>query len=316
MNRRNCLGGGLAAAATESVEKTFASDTTYNPILVKRKDENPFNPAIYSSMPTRSFGKTANKVGVLTLRGQETIEKQGATKESKKIFPKVLLMGILWMFSFCNSSNEEPWREIFNGSDLAGWEIRDGAVEAWVEDGMLVTEQTDSVNFSYLVYKENLEDFILECDVKLTGPLNSGILIRATTDPELFDGRTHGFQMEIDQTERRWTGGIYEELGRKWLTPIKGMGEGEEEALNAYKVSDWNHYRIEAISDTFKIWVNGIPTTHLIDSKTDRGIIGFQVHKIDADTEKGILKIKNIRIITDNPGRYSMNISIPTKRIE
>jgi hypothetical protein len=220
------------------------------------------------------------------------------------------------MFSFCNSSNKEPWREIFNGSDLDGWEIRDGAVDAWVEDGMLVTEQTDSINFSYLVFKENLEDFILECEVKLTGPLNSGILIRAATDPELFDGRTHGFQMEIDQTERRWTGGIYEELGRKWLTPIKGMGEGEEEALNAYKVSDWNYYRIEAITDTFKIWVNGIPTTHLIDSKTDRGIIGFQVHKIDADTEKVILKIKNVRIITENPDKYSMKISIPMKRIE
>lgn len=235
---------------------------------------------------------------------------------NNKITHKVLLMAILWMFSFCYSSKKEPWREIFNGSDLDGWEIRDGAVDAWVEDGIMVTEQTDSINFSYLVHKEILEDFILECEVKLTGPLNSGILIRAITDPGLFDGRTHGFQMEIDQTERRWTGGIYEELGRKWLTPIKGMGEGEEEALVAYKVSDWNHYRIEAISDTFKIWVNGIPTTHLIDGKTDRGIIGFQVHKIEPDIKTGILKIKNIRIITENPGRYSMNISIPSKRIE
>ncbi len=92
------------------------------------------------------------------------------------------------------------------------------------------------------------------------------------------------------------------------------MGEGEEEALNAYKVSDWNHYRMEAISDTFKIWVNGIPTTHMIDSKTDKGIIGFQIHKIAPGTETGILRIKNIRIITENPEKYSKDISLPAKR--
>lgn len=225
-----------------------------------------------------------------------------------------LLFGILCILSSCTSTNQEPWEKIFNGTNLDGWEIRDGSAQAWVEDGVLVSKQTDSLHFSYLVYTKELSDFILECDVKLTGTLNSGILIRANTDSSLFNGRTHGFQMEIDQTERKWTGGIYEELGRKWLSPIKGMGEGEEEALNAYKVSDWNHYRVEAISDSFKIWVNGIPATHLIDSKTDQGIIGFQIHKLLPGAESGMLRIKNIRIITKDPGKYSMDISIPAKR--
>ena len=233
-----------------------------------------------------------------------------------KVKHVLLLLDTLWMFGFCTSSNQEPWEKIFNGTDLEGWEIRDGSAKAWVEDDVVVSKQTDSLHFSYLVYTKELSDFILECDVKLTGTLNSGILIRANTDSALFNGKTHGFQMEIDQTERRWTGGIYEELGRKWLTPIKGMGEGEEEALNAYKVSDWNHYRIEAIADTFKIWVNGIPTTHLIDSKTDRGVIGFQIHKISPETEPGILRIKNIRIITENPERYSKDISLPVKHTD
>ena len=228
-----------------------------------------------------------------------------------RIILGVPMLGMLWMLSSCTSSDQDPWIEIFNGLDTDGWEIRDGSAEAWVEEGLLVTQQVDSLNFPYLVYREVLSDFILECEVKLTGPLNSGILIRGISDPGLNNGRIHGFQMEIDQTERRWTGGIYEEAGRLWLTPIKGMGVGEEEALYAYKVSDWNHYRIEAISDTFKIWVNGIPTTHLIDNKTKRGIVGFQIHKIRPDTETGILRIKNIKIITENPGKYSKNISLP-----
>ena len=137
--------------------------------------------------------------------------------------------------------------------------------------------------------------------------MNSGVLIRGISDPELNNGKIHGFQMEIDQTERKWTGGIYEDAGRLWLTPLEGM----EEALAAYKVSDWNHYRIEAIQDTFKIWVNGIPTTHLIDSQTDKGIIGFQIHKRAPDVDMGTLRIKKVRIITEEPEKYSERISIP-----
>ena len=239
----------------------------------------------------------------------------GTMNNKIKIILRIPLLGMLWLSS-CTSLNQAPWTELYNGKDKDGWEIRDGSAEVWIEEGLLVTQQTDSLNFAYLVYKELFSDFILECEVKLTGSLNSGILIRGISDPGLHNGRLHGFPMEIDQTERRWTGGIYEEAGRKWLTPIKGMGEGEEEALNAYNVSDWNHYRIEAISDTFKIWVNGIPTTHLIDSKTDRGFIGFQIHKIGPVTEPGILRIKNVRIITENPSKYSKNISLPAKRTE
>lgn len=217
------------------------------------------------------------------------------------------------IFSCVFSSKQEPWIEIFNGSDMELWEIRDGLVKAWVEDSLLVTEQTDTLHYSYLVYKEELSDFILECEVKLVGPLNSGILIRGTSDPNFRNGILHGFQMEIDQTDRKWTGGIYEESGRKWLTPLLGMGEGEYEALNAYKVSDWNHYRIEAIGDSFKIWVNGVPTTHLIDSRTKKGIIGFQVHKLMENTEKGFVQVKSFRILTQNPSKYAKRMLLPAK---
>ena len=226
------------------------------------------------------------------------------------------LLAIFWILNSCTISDKEPWTEIYNSKDMNGWEIRDGVAEAWIEQGLLVTEQTDSLNFPYLVYTEEFSDFILECWVKLTGPLNSGILIRANSNPQINNGKIHGFQMEIDQTERRWTGGIYEEAGRKWLTPLKGMGEGEQQALNAYKVSDWNHYRIEAISDTFEIWVNGITTTQLIDSKTQSGIIGFQIHKIGPDTEKGILRIKSAKVLKENPARYCRKMALPAKIAE
>lgn len=232
------------------------------------------------------------------------------------IIKKLMIFLFIGLLISCTSSKQDPWKKIFNGTNLNGWEIRDGTAEAWVEEGILTTEQVDSLNFPYLIYKQELNDFILECEIKLTGPLNSGILIRGISDPALNKGKIHGFQMEIDQTDRKWSGGIYEEAGRLWLAPIKGMGEGEAAALNAYKVSEWNHYRIEAISDTFKIWVNGIPTTHLIDGKTKKGIIGFQIHKIGPDTEKGILRIKNVNLITESPSKHSRAISLPAKIAE
>jgi aryl-alcohol dehydrogenase-like predicted oxidoreductase len=45
-------------------------------------------------MPTRSFGKTGYKVGVLSLGGQATIEKQGTEEESEKIINRAIDLGV------------------------------------------------------------------------------------------------------------------------------------------------------------------------------------------------------------------------------
>ena len=216
------------------------------------------------------------------------------------------LLACFLICSSCKPSNSEPWTELFNGVDLSGWEIVEGFAEPSVIDGILTVEQVDSSNFPYLMHTGMYSDFILELDAKLTGELNSGVLIRGIRDPLLNNGLAHGFQMEIDQSDRKWTGGIYEERGRLWLTPL----DGNPEAMEAYRVSDWNHYRIEAIQDTFKIWVNGIPTTHLIDGKTAQGFIGFQVHKLAPGMKSGRLQLKNVKIITENPSKFSKSIAL------
>jgi predicted aldo/keto reductase-like oxidoreductase len=94
INRRNFLGTGIAAAASVAVGKSFAADETYRPVPVKKNDENPFNPVTYSAMPTRSFGKTGFKVGILSLGGQATIEMQGTEEESEKIINRAIDLGV------------------------------------------------------------------------------------------------------------------------------------------------------------------------------------------------------------------------------
>ncbi len=94
INRRKFLGTGLAAAASVTVGKSFASELKPELLTVKKKDENPFNKRTYSSMPTNSFGKTGFKVGILSLGGQATIEMQGTEEESERIINRALDLGI------------------------------------------------------------------------------------------------------------------------------------------------------------------------------------------------------------------------------
>jgi hypothetical protein len=94
INRRTFLGTGLAAVATVTAGNSLASAATDKPIPVKKNNEHPFNPLTYSAMPTRSFGKTGFKVGVLSLGGQATIEIKGREDESEKIINRAIDLGI------------------------------------------------------------------------------------------------------------------------------------------------------------------------------------------------------------------------------
>lgn len=94
INRRNFLGTSLAAAAAVTVGNSFASGNGINPVPVKKNDEHPFNERTYSAMPTRSFGKTGYKVGILSLGGQATLEMKGTEAESEKIINRAIDLGV------------------------------------------------------------------------------------------------------------------------------------------------------------------------------------------------------------------------------
>jgi len=94
ISRRNFLGTSLAAAATVTVVNSFASENSIKPVPVKKNDEHPFNERTYNAMPTRSFGKTGYKVGILSLGGQATLEMKGTEEESEKIINRAIDLGV------------------------------------------------------------------------------------------------------------------------------------------------------------------------------------------------------------------------------
>ncbi len=213
-----------------------------------------------------------------------------------------LLIGLL--FFNCSESEKDntPWVSLFDGESLNGWTQIGGEANYMVRDGAIVGSTVSNTPNSFMATNKMYGDFILELDYLVDSTMNSGIQIRSNSYPHYMDGRVHGYQIEIDPSERSWSAGIYDEARRGWLYNL----EDNPEAQKAFKQNEWNHYRIEAIGDTLKTWINGIPAAHLIDDKTGRGFIALQVHSIGKEKKEGTEIIwKNIKILTDSLSKYS-----------
>lgn len=199
----------------------------------------------------------------------------------------------------CQQENkaEEGWESLFNGKDLSGWKPLAGKADYHVEDDAIVGVMTKGTPNSFLVTEKEYGDFILEVDVKLEGnTTNSGIQTRSHYDSTANNGsgRVYGRQLDIDPTGRAWTGGIYDEGRREWLYTL----ELNPNAKTAYKPNEYNHYRIEAIGNETKTWVNGVPAAFVIDSLDDSGFIALQVHSIPDSLDGKKVYFKNIKIQT------------------
>ncbi|WP_235891168.1 3-keto-disaccharide hydrolase [Sphingobacterium lumbrici] len=229
-------------------------------------------------------------------------------KATKKLFTKiaavVLVTAACFTYWSCctvkaNKNQKENWENLFDGKSLKGWKKLGGAAPYEVVDGAIVGRMTKGTPNSFLVTEQEYGDFILELDVKLEGTsTNSGIQTRSHFEPSDNNGkgRVYGRQVEIDPSERAWTGGIYDEARRSWLYPL----DLNENAKAAYKQEEYNHIRIEAIGNELKTWVNGVPTAYVIDTLDPTGFIGLQVHGIPPELDGKKVYFKNIKIQTSN----------------
>ncbi len=224
--------------------------------------------------------------------------KSTPTHFSYTILRLLAVFTLLFLIGCKNESNENvPWDDLFDGKTLSGWEQKGGQAIYEVKDGAIVGKTVSNTPNSFLVTTKRYADFILELDVKVHPSMNSGIQIRSNSFEHYQKGRVHGYQVEIDPSDRAWSGGIYDEGRRGWLYDLSA----NPDAQGAFRPNDWNHYRIEAIGDTLKTWVNEKSAAYLVDEKTRSGFIGLQVHSIGDDEEPGKKVIwKNLKILTKN----------------
>jgi hypothetical protein len=124
----------------------------------------------------------------------------------------------------------------------------------------------------------------------------------------------HGYQAEIDPSDRRYSGGIYDEARRGWLYPLSLNPMGQK----AFRNGEWNNYRIEAIGNELRVWVNGVNTANLVDDMTAEGFIALQVHSINDEYMAGReVRWRNVRIKTSGleAARWKMHPAVPEENL-
>ena len=208
---------------------------------------------------------------------------------------KIIIAGILSIITFylswAGNRLSAEWEILFDGKTLDAWVQRGGEAEYKVEDNCIVGVSVLNTPNSFLCTEKHYSNFVLELEFLVDDKMNSGIQIRSNSLESYKNGRVHGYQVEIDPSERAWTAGVYDEAGRGWLYDLRQ----NEAARKAFKHDEWNRLHIEAIGKSIRTWLNGVPAANLIDSKISQGFIALQVH---SSKSAGIeVQWRNIRIM-------------------
>ncbi|MBB6431740.1 family 16 glycoside hydrolase [Algisphaera agarilytica] len=280
-----------AARFDESGNKTENARITlyWNGVLVHHDVELP--------QPTGSAAKHGEPVreGETMLTGPLRLQGHWSDAEGPVRFRNV------WVAPLETSTySPEPERDLFDGKSLDGWVVRGGQSEFAVDNGEIVgTAVPNSGGNTFLMTEQTYRDFELSYEI-LTTDLNSGVQIRSHVDGGIDkrSGKIRGYQVEGDPTDRRYSGGIFDEGRRGWLNPLIE----KPYARHAWRQGEWNQIRVVAKGSRIQTWVNGVPAADLMDAMTAEGHIGLQVHGVGARDDRPTVRFRNIKLREFKPG--------------
>lgn len=187
----------------------------------------------------------------------------------------------------------QEWRPLFDGKNLNGWSQKGGNAKYEVKDGAIVgTTAPRQKDNAFLCTDKVYQDFELELEFKVDPELNSGVQIRSESKPDFKNGRVHGYQVEIDPSERLYSAAVYDESRRGvFLADLAN----NEAARKAFKQNEWNKLWISARGNQIKTKINDVDAVDFKDDMTSRGFIALQVHGVS--TEKPLsVAWRNIKI--------------------
>ena len=202
-----------------------------------------------------------------------------------------LLIGTL---ALADHHAESKATALFNGKDTSGWTNPYEWGEVKVVDGEIHLKADKKF---FLTTEKKFKDFIFEGEVHLPeGTANSGFMYRCHVEPN----KVFGYQAEVDGSDRRWSGGLYDEGRRGWLWPTK-KGEKKDssqayfkkpEVRDALKRNGWNKYKIMCKGDHLQVWVNGVQTTDYHDDKDAEGHLAIQHH----GEKDAVYRFRNLKV--------------------
>ena len=188
-----------------------------------------------------------------------------------------------------------PSVAIFDGKTLSGWhkpqdvpaDYRGGKWD--VIDGTLVGDQDPPGMGGFLVTDKIYRDFIIEFDINLDEPADSGVFLRMGED-----GKNH--QLTLDNDHNKKFGDVYLSWGR-------GTVHEAPEGKRHFRQGDWNAVKIQIQGEPARIqfWLNGVAITdfqHTAEATSGvpkEGRIGLQIHD-GADNSYGKVRYRNIRV--------------------
>ena len=178
---------------------------------------------------------------------------------------------------------------LINGKDLTGRELF-GSMRVSVDnEGNLVTQNGEDLQYGYLGTREYYKDFDLTVEFKQESNGNSGLFFHSFVHGGYESNVVNGWQCEV-APKGSDTGGIYESYGRGWLVQIP---DEKEEIL---KEGEWNTLRLRVEGNKVQTWLNGEAMIEiddeLIGSKTGR--IMLQIH----DGNNITVKWRNFNLTT------------------
>ncbi len=212
---------------------------------------------------------------------------------------------------------EAKFVSMFDGKTLDGWSVMPpSAAKAWTaEDGMIVGD--GDKGRSYLVYDANrqIADFELTFSYRFPGEGNSGVNIRARKDPTK-KRDFQGYHADLGHV------GIGKQVLGAWdfHTPTRRehacfrgdrlvIDEDDnptvtkiEDAVTLEDIhkGDWNHVRVVARDNNFKLFINGKLSSEFTEHlepkrRLDKGMIQLQLHDPGMVVHFKDLRIKVLR---------------------
>ena len=187
-------------------------------------------------------------------------------------------------------ATDVPFEPLLPSSGLDGWSIVGGGAGIERVGDEIHGRGSDSRN-TFLISDGSYSDFVLEGEVRINKGGNSGWQVRSRrVDPDDDRAGVMGYQIEVDSSERAWSGGFYDEMRRGWIHSMRG----EDASRGAFRTGEWNHYRIECRGPHVRSWVNGVPCADVIDFADAEGSIAFQVHSGRCEVRWRNLRIKEL----------------------
>jgi hypothetical protein len=167
-----------------------------------------------------------------------------------------------------------PYRPLFNGRNLEGWELRDAGTWA-VAEGRIVGENGHGIYYA----PDSFSDFEVLAVVKSVGHVNAGLFLRGDADKK----RNRGFEVQIYSVPDGVypTGSIYGQTRGDLLEDHDGR---------------WALLRVRVEKGLVTTWVDGRLTAQgpVPEGAPAAGRVGLQIHLENARIECRELRIRRL----------------------